>query len=469
MSGGSKAPQGYQPTGQPQADQNYQNLVAGATPWATGLPASVIPGLQGVVGATQNNPYYAQAQQGALDASAAGAQTAGFQQQGGLNLYGAGTDAYGLGGQTANSMASLGNFAQLAAQNDILRGQKVFGEGQTGYGQTQGLIPSTTGGAAYAPGLLAGAQGLAGLTAGTALEAIPGLTGGMDAASSILNTGFDPQNALYDRSYQRMLDQQNAINSMSGVATSPYGAGLTGDASRNFNIDWQNNQLQRQISALGAYGQEQGQVASNLTGLLGSAAGNYANLSGLGTNQYNAMTSGAVNNLTNLVGSGMNAANTGFQDYNTGMNTWLNAVGMDLNAMAGGANAYNQGLAAMGNAYGQGSQLGIDALQTGLASSMAPSQAYLGNQNAIQNALLALSSGGASSLAPTSSMIDAEGNYLRIGQGATSLAQNAAQINNQAAAAPWQAVGQLVGEAAAFALAPATGGMSLFGLGAKKS
>jgi hypothetical protein len=97
---------------------------------------------------------------------------------------------------------------------------------------------------------------------------------------------------------------------------------------------------------------------------------------------------------------------------------------------------------------------------------MAPSQTYLGNQQSQQDALLALSAGGSQSLAPTSSMIGAEGQYLGIGQNATSLAQNAAKINNSANDAMWGALGQVAGAAAAFALAPATGGLSLFGLGA---
>ena len=52
---------------------------------------------------------------------------------------------------------------------------------------------------------------------------------------------------------------------MYGLGTSAAGAGLAGDASRNFNIDWQNQQLQRQDpGALGAYGTEQGQGREQL-------------------------------------------------------------------------------------------------------------------------------------------------------------------------------------------------------------
>jgi hypothetical protein len=44
-------------------------------------------------------------------------------------------------------------------------------------------------------------------------------------------------------------DQTRAAQAARGVANSPFGAGGEADATRNFNIDWQNQQLNRQTQA----------------------------------------------------------------------------------------------------------------------------------------------------------------------------------------------------------------------------
>lgn len=87
----------------------------------------------------------------------------------------------------------------------------------------------------------------------------------------IMQTGFDPQNALYNREYGTMLDRQNAINAMSGVSGTPYAAGVTGAASRDFGLDWLDRQLGRQATAAG--------TAANLTGAAENA---YTNAGALG-------------------------------------------------------------------------------------------------------------------------------------------------------------------------------------------
>lgn len=97
-------------------------------------------------------------------------------------------------------------------------------------------------------------------------------------AQSIMNTAFDPQNALYQKTQHDLVDQTRAGQAARGVATTPYGAAGESDALRKFDIDWQNNQLGRQ--ALG------GQAASGLltSGLQTSAGGSA--LSDTGANNY---------------------------------------------------------------------------------------------------------------------------------------------------------------------------------------
>jgi hypothetical protein len=97
-------------------------------------------------------------------------------------------------------------------------------------------------------------------------------------AGQVLATGFDPQQALYARTAQQLQDQMRASSAARGVAMSPFGAGLENQAMSNFNIDWQNAQLQRQLQALAGYGGALGQGAQ-LTGqgaqMFGAAPGQY--------------------------------------------------------------------------------------------------------------------------------------------------------------------------------------------------
>jgi hypothetical protein len=85
-----------------------------------------------------------------------------------------------------------------------------------------------------------------------------GLYGG---GYGVMQTGFDPQQALYQRTAQQVQDQTRAAESASGVATTPYGAGIEAQTMKDFNIDWQNAQLQRQLSALSGAGSAFGQGA----------------------------------------------------------------------------------------------------------------------------------------------------------------------------------------------------------------
>ena len=99
----------------------------------------------------------------------------------------------------------------------------------------------------------------------------------LGAGNSVLATGFDPQNALYAQQYQQMQDQQNAMNAQNGVAGSPYAAGLSGQAGQNFNMNWLNNQLGRETTALGAYGNANSTASSDFgagstLGSLGAAS-----------------------------------------------------------------------------------------------------------------------------------------------------------------------------------------------------
>lgn len=122
------------------------------------------------------------------------------------------------------------------------------------------------------------------------------------AGNQVLGTAFDPQNALYNRTQQQTMDQINAANAASGLA-GPAAAGVAQQGLTNFNIDWQNNLLQRQAlgvqsagqafsgaSGLGQQGMDTLQSGSNLpyASFLGQQQDIYSGLSGLSSGYLSA-------------------------------------------------------------------------------------------------------------------------------------------------------------------------------------
>lgn len=109
-----------------------------------------------------------------------------------------------------------------------------------------------------------------------------------DAGRAVLNNAFDPQNALYNRTAQQLQDQVRVGQAARGITSSPYGAGLENSAMANFNIDWQNNLLNRQVQGLGAAGTA-GTQAANLgnTGVQQTTQGGAMPYDAFRTNQSN--------------------------------------------------------------------------------------------------------------------------------------------------------------------------------------
>ena len=61
---------------------------------------------------------------------------------------------------------------------------------------------------------------------------------------------LDPQKQLYKQMYQQVQDQSRAGTSARGIGMSPQAAGLENQATSNFQMDWQNQQLQRELAGL---------------------------------------------------------------------------------------------------------------------------------------------------------------------------------------------------------------------------
>jgi len=168
-------------------------------------------------------------------------------------------------------------------------------------------------------------------------------------AQSIMNTAFDPQNALYQRTQQQLVDQTRAGQAARGVATTPYGAAGESDALRKFDIDWQNNQLGRQ--ALG------GQAASGLlTSGLQTTAGGSA-LSDTGANNYLNYSSMPYSTF-NTIGQGQLGALSGGQQGIGGSQALaLNPVQAYLQYLGVGNQA--------GGVANQQAQVGLNQAQLG--------------------------------------------------------------------------------------------------------
>ena len=140
-------------------------------------------------------------------------------------------------------------------------------------------------------------------------------------AGQVMNTAFDPQQQLYNQSLAQTQAQQNAANAQSGVGTSPYGAGLQDQNLQNFNIGWQNQQLNRQTQGLGAAGTALGQAGSLAQlgqGMSAGAVGQYGQASAMPYNAYQQIGQGQLGALGTLGQFGQaagNQSNQQIQDY----------------------------------------------------------------------------------------------------------------------------------------------------------
>lgn len=496
----SKAPAGYQPTQQAGADAGMYGATNYMADAGKTLADTTIPGLQGVTDAMTNNPYYGMAQQGANQAADIGMNNVAPAQFGmaqsamtaGNALGAAGQQSAQAGmtdynnaksylpqvmagyGQGAPGLVQNARAGAAQLQNSIPQATAGYGLAMPAYQQAQTMAQNTSQGYQYAPQVLQDAYSKANTV----------FSEGQDLAAmtipQLLQSTFDPQNALYDRSYQQMQQQTNAGAAQQGVSGSPFAAGLASDASRNFNTDWQNQQLQREVTGAGAigglysnlisggagaYGSLTGQGVNSYNSLNAGSAGNFANLTNAGTGQFNDLTNSATSNLRGLVGDStsmvQNALQNQFNNVQTSSNNAVSQYGQMLGSATGaktaGMNDLYNGSAGQMNAYGAASDLGAAGLNTMTTSAMYPNQVYANNQNQILSAYLAQIQGTNQALQPTQNAITDYSNYMKLGQSATQNAQQAAQLNNAAQASQMSGITGLAG----MALAPFTGGMSL--------
>lgn len=307
----------------------------------------------------------------------------------GQNLTGAGGQ---LASQAGNAYSALSN-AGGAYSNQF----GALGTAATNTGDAYGSLFNTLGGQAGGTGQAAYNQG-----ASTNSQLQP-------YVGQALQTGFDPQNALYAQQYQQNQDQVNAQNAMSGVATTPYGAALANQSGQNFNINWQNQELQRQQTAAS--------TASQLAG-----AGNTALQGGTSSLQAGQNLAGS------LYGQGANAQQTG-----------QNLAG----------SLYGQGASALGNLSGQGASsassllgAGGTAASTGLGLGQSiDTQQYNAQQQQLQDYLQYV----LGNTSNTSSYFGATNQNLSNALGQAGLNNTGAQQSNASTASSLSGLGSLLG------------------------
>ena len=209
------------------------------------------------------------------------------------------------------------------------------------------------------------------------------------AGNQIMNTAFDPQNALYDRTQQQVQDQTRAGQAARGLGNSALGGMEEGSAMSNFNIDWQNNQLQRQAQGVssGVAANQAGVQQGNLYGQNQSAslaAGNTAATAygaqgqvPMQAQQYAAQQPGAVAQQYQQYMAGQQGMNT------TAMNGAQSYMGLGQQASQAnytGNAANNASLANLGTQLGTGIYNAWNSHPAqGQAMSQSPYASYTGS------------------------------------------------------------------------------------------
>jgi hypothetical protein len=159
-------------------------------------------------------------------------------------------------------------------------------------------------------------------------------------ANQILQQGFDPQQALYSQQFAQNQNETNAANAMSGVASTPYGAFLNQQSNQNFDLNWQNQQLQRESTAAGG--------ASTLLGGAGSGLSTGTSVGQSVPGFSNTQLQQAISDYLSYIGAGTGATQAATSQYGT-----------EANAAIANQQLNNQTFAGLGQL---GGQLGSAAL-----------------------------------------------------------------------------------------------------------
>ena len=354
--GGSSAPAGasgvpsnniptamaYQPTAQPTSDVGIQDLFGGlfsnlgpAFAGSTGFPAPFNDLGTNAFGWTPGGVAYPQstAWTGAgsitdpnnplLQTAIQAPQTASTQYAPSiaalLGQTGAGSGSTTGAGAAGTALENMGAPYATAGSSVYGTGSQVQNLAQLISSQIPG-VAGGLGGVTPAAGTNIGNYAYFGLPTAMAAADL-GQSQLVNSSNQILNTGFDPQSALFDQLQNQVAQQSAAANASAGLGGSAYGASSTGNTLSNFDINWQNQQLARQQAALGSAEtgyQVGGQLAPSVLQAYGNASALGQNLSALPGQLASGLSSGVSNleqGAANLMGTGLGFDTTGIQDF----------------------------------------------------------------------------------------------------------------------------------------------------------
>jgi len=199
-----------------------------------------------------------------------------------------------MGGADQNAYSGIGGLSQYNVPGQLL--PQYMQLAQSGVNNPYASLYQGGAGVAGQQGVGSGANayGAGGSVMGSSLSTLPDV-------QALMTLGFDPQNAMYSQALQQTTDQTQAAMAQSGVAGTPYGAGVLGNTLGQFNTNWQNSQLQRAATGAGAAGSLLGQAGAGLTtggNLQAGAAGQ--TLAGYGDpyNTFQGINTNALNTLS---------------------------------------------------------------------------------------------------------------------------------------------------------------------------
>lgn len=222
------------------------------------------------------------------------------------NMGGAANNAYGGIGNLQGMTSGASNTAGSAAGQTF--GNFYQNPFAGGYQSSAGIASDLGQNAAL------GMYGVGGNMIGMGQSMIPN-------AQQVFNTAMDPQSQLYNYMQNQNQQQTQALASSAGLGTTPYGVGVEAQGNQLFNMNWQNQQLGRQIAGLGAYGQalgQSGQLQGAGTSLQNNAPGAYMNASAMPFNTFQGI-GGAQNSMIQQYLGNMSGAaglqNMPIQDY----------------------------------------------------------------------------------------------------------------------------------------------------------
>jgi len=263
----------------------------------------------------------------------------------------------------------LSNYGQQQANNQNVQNQ-AYPAYQQSFNQAQGINYQPYQQAANAAGQQYGQAATAiGQQAGLAGQQMQNLYG---AGNQLYQTSLDPQSALYNRTQQQLSDQVNAGQAARGLGVSPVGGSEYNQAMSNFNIDWQNQQLARQLQGVqglssasnagGTQGQLQNADLAAMPGYTQQSAGvplaaqqMIAGMPAQNANQFSQNLSGLNQNFANTNAQGQQymgqgvAASQYQQDAQTANNQAMGNLGSQLGQ--GLATSYNTPGSWLNNAF----------------------------------------------------------------------------------------------------------------------